>query len=78
MGQVLAKWAKDAQVEGDFAPHCLRRGGLMWAHQAKISGEALQIMGDWHSQAYLRYIDLDFDSRVQTGQRMADMVPHFQ
>ena len=72
VGRLLHKWAKNAGLDpGPLTPHCLRRGGLTWAHRAKLSGEALQILGDWASKAYMAYIDLDFDSRVESGLQMA-------
>ena len=44
-----------------YTAHFLSRGGLTWVHNARVTGEALQILGDWASKAYMRYIDLDFD-----------------
>ena len=74
ISRLLDKWCKAAGLDpGMYTPHCLRRGGLSWAHQAKVSGEALKMMGDWASNAYLRYIHIDFDSRVDTGRRMAEI-----
>ena len=71
----MRKWVEAAGLNpSEYIPHCLRRGGLTWAHEAKVSGEALHILGDWHSEAYLHYIDLDFDSRVETGRQMAECV----
>ena len=45
---------------------------MTWAHEAKLTGESLKILGDWASDAYLRYIDIDFQSRVESGKRMAE------
>ena len=71
IGRILKLWCDRAGVEGNYTPHCLRRGGLTWAHKAKLMGEVLQILGGWASRAYLRYIDHDFESRVKSGKEMA-------
>ena len=63
VGRLLKEWSKKAGItDKRLTPHCLRRGGLMWVHKCKLTGESLQILGDWASRAYLRYIDLDFQS----------------
>ena len=75
VGRLMGEWCKRAGLNpSEYTPHCLRRGGLNWAHKARITGEALMILGDWGSQAYMRYLDLDFDSRVESGVKMAKMV----
>ena len=70
VGRLLKKRSKAAGLEGQWTGHCLRRGGLNWAHKAKLTGEALKILGDWGSQAYMRYIDLDFESRLESSAQM--------
>ena len=70
--RLLKKWIKNGGLNHKmYTGHCLRRGGLNWAHKAKLSREALKILGDWGSSAYLRYIDLDYESRIKSGKRMA-------
>ena len=72
VNRLLKKWTKAAGLESHrYTGHCLRRGGLNWAHQARLTGETLQILGGWGSRAYLRYIDLDFDCRAKAGKHMA-------
>ena len=74
ISRVMAKWTKNAGLDSNlYTPHALRRGGLSWAHQARVSREALHILGDWGSSAYLRYIDIDFESKVQSGKQMAEL-----
>ena len=75
VNRMLKKWTKQAGLQDNrYTGHCLRRGGLNWAHDSKISGESLNIFGDWASNAYMRYLDLDFDSRVKTAKKMAKAV----
>ena len=47
----------------DFSTHSLRRGGATWAFQAGVSGELIQILGDWKSDAYKGYIDVSLEAR---------------
>ena len=71
INRLLKKWTDKAMLEDtNFSSHCMCRGGLNWAHDAQISGENLQIMGGWSSQAYLRYLDIDYDRRIQGVRKM--------
>ena len=69
--RLMKKWCEMAGLDPkEFTPHCLRRGGLNWAHKAKLSGEALQLMGGWRSDAYMDYIKSEFEDRVEAGKAM--------
>ena len=73
--RLLKKWAIAATLDPTrLTPHCMRRGALMWAHEAKISGESLKVLVDWASQEYHKYLDIDFDCRVRAGRQMAEYV----
>ena len=73
INRLFKEWCKKADIPpGGYTSHCLRRGGLTWAHEAKITGETLQIMSDWASRAYMCYIDLDFEARVEAGKIMSE------
>ena len=68
VGQLLKQWCELAGLDAkSYMTHCLRKGGLSFAHHAKLTGESLQILGDWASHAYLCYIDIDFQSHVESG-----------
>ena len=72
VGVLLKEWCESAGIDPKpLTGHCLRRGGLTWAHDSKLTGESLKILGDWASTAYLRYIDVDFQDRLKSGHRMA-------
>ena len=72
VNRLLKQWTKDAGLaDVRLTSHCLCRGGLNWAHRARASGEALKLMGGWASQAYMRYLDLDFEYRTKIASRMA-------
>lgn len=44
--------------------HGLRRGGACHALEVGLAGEDLKILGDWASDAYMRYLDLTLQRRV--------------
>lgn len=47
-----------------YTLHGLRRGGACHALQVRLVGEDLKILGDWASEAYMRYLDLSLQRRV--------------
>lgn len=72
---LLAEWVGAAGLQvGDYSLHGLRRGGASWGLQSGITGPEIQIMGDWASMAYLRYLDTDFEGRVKSMVRFVEEV----
>lgn len=62
----FATWVESTgRSPGEITLHGLRRGGASFAMQAGLVGEQIKLMGDWASDAYLTYIDLDIDKRVR-------------
>ena len=54
VNQLLKKWTDDSGLQASsYSSHCIRRGGLIWAHDAKLIGETLKLMGGWASDVYL-------------------------
>ena len=49
-----------------MTPHGLRRGGATWAFDNNVDPEIIRRHGDWLSDAYLQYIDVDLKKRFQT------------
>ena len=47
----------------DYTSHSLRRGGAQWAAQSGIQPHIIKLLGDWKSEAYLRYLDMSLQSR---------------
>ena len=77
ISRLLNKWTKKAGLDPKpYMAHCLHRGGLNWAHRAKLTGETLRLLSDWGNEAYLHYIDHDFETRVRAGEAMAEIVDH--
>ena len=48
-----------------YASHSLRRGGATWAASIGLPGEVIQMMGDWHSDAYLLYLSIPMSAKVK-------------
>ncbi len=53
-----------------FAGHSFRRGGATFAFRAGVSGELIQLQGDWRSDAYLAYLELSPMHRLQVSRAM--------
>ena len=57
-----------------FSGHSFRRGGATCAFRAGVPGELIQLHGDWQSDAYLRYLDFSFDSKLRVSAAMRDLI----
>ena len=53
-----------------YAGHSFRRGGASFAFAAGVSGELLQAHGDWRSDAYLVYLELSEEQRLEVSRAM--------
>ena len=63
---------KDAGYEPSrYAGHSFRRGGCTCAFLAQVPTELLQAHGDWHSSAYLKYLTVPINYRLQVTERMS-------
>lgn len=67
----LTKWLKEwVSLAGEdpveFSSHSMRRGGANFAFESDIPGKTIQLLGDWASEAYLRYIQMSVDTRVDS------------
>lgn len=40
-----------------YSSHSFRRGGASWALQCGVPGEVVQLLGDWKSDCYKKYLD---------------------
>lgn len=71
----LASWVEGTgRSAADYSLHGLRRGGASWGLQSGITGPEIQVMGDWASLAYLRYLDTDLERRVKNMVQFVDHV----
>ena len=61
LNEQMKEWARKVGYEGSFTTHALRRGGIRHGIKSGISPDYLRIMGDWSSDSFLKYVDLDVD-----------------
>ncbi len=54
-----------------FAGHSFRRGGATWAFQSGVPGELIKLLGDWRSDAYLKYLNTTLQDKITVSQTMA-------
>jgi len=55
----------------DFSTHSFRRGGATWAFHNNVPGELIQNHGDWASSAYLLYLDLSLEKKLDVSKAMS-------
>jgi len=57
-----------------YSHHSFRRGGATFAFANNVPELFIQAMGDWLSDSYKRYIELDENIRVSVAQRFASAI----
>ena len=66
LSKQLKTWMEDiAGTSKGWTLHGLRRGGASWCFKINISSEAIRLMGDWASDAYRTYLDVDVYKRAE-------------
>ncbi len=58
-----------------FSSHSFRRGGATWAFSFQVPAELVKVHGMWKSEAYLKYLDLSLEHRLQVAQVMVQALP---
>jgi integrase len=61
-----------------YSGHSFRRGGATWAFAQGFTSEALKLLGDWKSDAFLLYIHLSFNTRVELANRLSCSLINFK
>lgn len=65
LSKKLKHWVKKLGIPADrYTLHGLRRGGACHALEVGLIGEDLKILGDWATDAYMRYLDMSLQRRV--------------
>ena len=68
---VLYDTLQRAGIEtNNYSEHSFRRGGATWAFKAHVSGELIQIFGDWASDAYKLYIDSSLEAKLTVSSQI--------
>ena len=64
----LRIWVTRLGLDPDhYTPHCLRRGGASHAFRVGLSSDYIKMMGDWASDAYIEYLRINLDQRVEAA-----------
>ena len=58
-----------------FSGHSLRRGAATFLFQCGASSLDIQVCGDWQSQVFTRYLQIDLGRRIQSQLLMAANLP---
>ena len=58
-----------------YTGHSFRRGGASWAFKSGIPGELIQILGDWASDAYKRYLEFTMDNKISLAALLVKGLP---
>lgn len=54
-----------------YSTHSFRRGGATHAFQNRVPSELIKLQGDWKSDAYLVYLEYNFEQRISISKTMA-------
>lgn len=57
-----------------YSGHSFRRGGATAAFKAGVPAELVRLHGDWHSDAYLRYLTIDLDQKLLVSTKIANFI----
>ena len=69
------KWLHEAGVASEgLTMHSFRRGGCTYLHKANVPAQAIKLLGNWASEAYLRYIDVTLGKRIEAACQFASIV----
>jgi hypothetical protein len=60
----------------DYSGHSFRRGGCTHAFQLGVSPQLIKLRGDWRSNAFERYIDIQFSQHVLFAKALGISVAH--
>ena len=64
----LRAWLDELDIKSaDYGLHSARRGGATTAFEAGLPSLAIRVLGDWASEAFLRYIDVTLDTRLKAS-----------
>jgi len=62
----------------EYSSHSFRRGGATYAFRSGVHASLIKKLGDWHSDAYLEYIDFPVEDRMRAGKRIRKQIKREQ
>ena len=54
----------------EFSSHGFRRGGCTYAFKSGVPADLVQLHGDWHSDAYKKYLEFSLEDKMGVAERM--------
>ena len=60
----------------NFSSHCFRRGFATFAFRSKVAADEIQILGDWHSDVYKKYISLSIEDKLNIIQSVSEKLQY--
>ena len=57
-----------------FSSHSFRRGGATLASKAGVSPSSIQLLGDWKSDCYKKYIVTSLSDKINVAKQIRDFV----
>ena len=57
-----------------FSSHSFRRGGATLASRAGVSPNSIQLMGDWKSDCYKKYIVTSLSDKINVAKQIRDFI----
>ena len=73
--QLKSSITKLGYQASEYSGHSFRRGRASWAFKTGLPGEAIQALGDWKSQAYLMYLDIDLSTKFHYMSQFSKDLP---
>ena len=64
--------AEAAMSPKDYSWHSFRRGSAMFAFEQGLADSAVQLLGDWSSSAFKRYLEFDLTRRANVAEEISE------
>lgn len=58
----------------NYSTHSFRRGGATLLFKAKVPADKIQLMGDWKSDSYKKYLSFSLDDKIKVAKDMRNFI----
>ena len=58
----------------DYSSHGFRRAGCTFAFSANVPTDLIQLQGDWHSDAYKKYLAFTMNDKLHVAEQMKEQI----
>jgi hypothetical protein len=62
----------------DFSTHSFRRGFATYAFRLNLPADLIQLMGDWKSDAYKKYIEYSFQDKLRVSKFISNKLKYYK